>query len=225
MEEQKIRIAIIDDENLFLEGLKLVLDSENDIHITLSITDGNMFLDSLSAMDEQDFPHIALVDIQMKPMDGFDLVDVLTKTYPDLKIVIISSHYNENVIGHMIKLGASAFIPKNSKKSFLVEVIRSVHKTGIFFSTKDYDFLRSFMKKKISIPSLNSIVNLTNREREILKQICLEKTNAEIAESLFLSKRTIDGHRLRLLDKTGAKNTAGLVIFAIANQIHVLKSI
>jgi DNA-binding NarL/FixJ family response regulator len=215
----KIRIALVDDECLFQEGLALLFSNSENISVVLAANDGMEFLEQLKTIDPSQFPDIVLVDIQMKPMDGFELVEHL-KIYPELKIIILSSHYKNVMFGHMIKLGVSAFLPKNSTKKLLVEAIETINEKGVFFTNKDHQMLRFYVKNKSQQRNFDSIDRLTEREIEVIKLICLEHTNQEIAEELFLSKRTIESHRQRILEKIGAKNTVGLVIYAISREIH-----
>jgi DNA-binding NarL/FixJ family response regulator len=217
-----INIALVDDEVLFVEGLSLLFSNVEHINVTTTANSSLEFLEVLEDNLETDFPDIALVDIQMKPMDGFELVEVLKDKYPDLKIIIISSHYKSNVLGHMIKLGVSAFIPKNANKELLVTAIESVNNSGVYFTQTDQEMLMKFMNSKSKKLTLNVNGELSNREIEVVKLICCEHTNQEIADQLFLSKRTVESHRQRILEKVGAKNTVGLVVYAIANNIHSL---
>jgi len=221
--DNNIKISIVDDESLFLEGLSLLLENNKDLSVVLTATSGAEFLSKLSETPQNYFPEIALVDIQMKPMDGFELVQLLKTDYPDLKIIILSSHYKHAMFGHMIKLGVSAFLPKNAGLALLSEAIEKVQKTGVFFTKNDYEMMSSFIKNKSQTRYLNIEEDLSDREKEILQLICSELTNQEIADSLHLSKRTIESHRQRILDKIGAKNTAGLVVFAISNEIYTPK--
>ena len=217
-----INIALVDDEVLFVEGLSLLFSNVEHINVTTTANSSLEFLEVLEDNLETNFPDIALVDIQMKPMDGFELVEVLKDKYPDLKIIILSSHYKSNVLGHMIKLGVSAFIPKNANKELLVTAIESVNNSGVYFTQTDQEMLMKFMNSKSKKLTLNVNGELSNREIEVVKLICCEHTNQEIADQLFLSKRTIESHRQRILEKVGAKNTVGLVVYAIANNIHSL---
>ena len=217
-----IKIALVDDEALFVEGLSLLFSNVAHINVTTTANSGLEFLKFLKNNLETDLPDIALVDIQMKPMDGFQLVEALKDKYPDLKIIILSSHYKSNVLGHMIKLGVSAFIPKNANKELLVTAIESVNNTGVYFTQTDQEMLMQFMNSKSKKLTLNVNGELSNREIEVVKLICCEHTNQEIADQLFLSKRTVESHRQRILEKVGAKNTVGLVVYAIANDIHSL---
>jgi DNA-binding NarL/FixJ family response regulator len=218
----KIKIALIDDEPLFLEGLSLLFSNVKNIVVTNTATNGYELLDDLENTSEFNFPDIILVDIQMKPLDGFDLVEMLKKKYSNIKIIILSSHYKTNVVGHMIKLGVSAFIPKNANKKSLITAIESVYEHGIYFSKSDQEMLIQFMGSNSKRSVFNNNEELSNREIEVLKLICNEYTSQEIADKLFISKRTVEGHRQKVIDKIGAKNTVGLVIYAIANKLHTL---
>ncbi|NME71595.1 response regulator transcription factor [Flammeovirga aprica] len=219
---KNIKIALVDDEVLLIEGLSLIFSKIEHINVVKTANSGLAFLKYLENTKSDDLPDIALVDIQMKPMDGFELVESLKGQYQDLKIIILSSHYKSNIVGHMIKLGVSAFIPKNANRDLLVEAIEAVDKTGVYFTEKDKEMLVQYMTSSTKKISLNANDELSEREIEVVKLICKENTNQEIADKLFLSKRTIENHRQRILDKVGAKNTVGLVVYAIANQIHPL---
>lgn len=217
----QIKVALVDDECLFTEGLVLLFSDIKNISIVISSNSGPQFLDDLLNIPQIDFPEIALVDIQMKPMDGFELVEILKKRHPDLKIIILSSHYKDSMLGHMIKLGVSAFLAKNSNRDQLVEAIESVHKTGVFFTQKEHQMLMSYVKNKSKKPNFSDAEHLSEREIEVMRFICLEYTNQEIADKLFLSKRTVESHRQRILEKIGAKNTVGIVVYAIAHEIYI----
>ncbi len=219
----KIKIALVDDEQLILEGVKLLLSLEKTISVTIASNNGPEFLENLKTLCSEDFPDIALIDIQMKPMDGFELVEILRQKYPDLKIIILSSHYKSSILGYMIKLGVSAFLPKNSDKKTFIEAITEVYKAGVYFTSEDHQMLFSYMNNPPKTKSLFDIEDeLTEREKDVVKLICEELTNHEIAEKLFLSPRTIESHRQRILDKIGAKNTVGIVIYAVVNEIYSL---
>lgn len=216
-----IKIAIIDDEQLIAEGVKSLLSAEKSITVCLIAYNGNDFIAMLGELAPDDLPDIALIDIQMQPINGFELVEILRQTYPQLKVIILSSHYKSSVLGYMIKLGISAFIPKNSNREDVVEIVQKVHEYGVYFSPKDHQMLLSYMNNIPKKKTLFNIQNeLTDREKDVIKLICEQHTNDEIAKRLFLSPRTIEGHRQRIIDKIGAKNTVGIVIYAIVNEIY-----
>ncbi|WP_312769607.1 response regulator transcription factor [Epilithonimonas sp.] len=220
---EKIKIVLVDDEQLILEGIKMLLSAQTNISVDHTATSGKDILEHLEKTNADDFPDIAMVDVQMQPMDGFELVEILKKNYPDLKIIILSSHYKSSVLGYMIKLGVSAFLPKNSDKKTFIEAIEAVDQNGMFFTKEDHEMLLSYMNAPSRKKSLfENDETLTNREIDVVKLICQEKTNHEIADILFLSPRTVESHRQRILDKIGAKNTVGIVIYAVINNIHTI---
>lgn len=222
----KIKIALIDDEQLILEGVKLLLSNEENILVNLTSDNGPDFIKSLEDLSEKDFPDIALVDVQMQPMNGFELVEILKEKYPDLKIIILSSHYKSSILGYMVKLGVSAFLPKNSNRKIFIDAITMVFKNGVFFTAEDHQMLFTYMNSSSKKKSLFEMEDeLSEREKDVVKLICQEYTNNEIAEKLFISPRTVESHRQRVLEKIGAKNTVGIVIYAIINNIYSLEKI
>ncbi|UHO39076.1 response regulator transcription factor [Chryseobacterium capnotolerans] len=222
----QIKIALIDDEQLILEGVKMLLSNEKNISVSLTADNGPDFIDCLEKLSEKDFPDIALVDVQMKPMNGFELVEVLKEKYPDLKIIILSSHYKTSILGYMVKLGVSAFLPKNSDKKTFIDAITMVYKNGVFFTAEDHQMLFTYMNSSAKKNSLFETEDeLSEREKDVVKLICQEFTNNEIGEKLFISPRTVESHRQRILEKIGAKNTVGIVIYAIVNNIYSLEKI
>jgi len=218
---KKIKIVLVDDEQLILEGVKMLLSAKENISVDFMATSGAEILAHLETLEADNFPDIAMVDVQMQPMDGFELVEILKKNYPNLKIIILSSHYKSSVLGYMIKLGVSAFLPKNSSKTVFIEAIEAVNKNGMYFTKEDHQMLSTYLNSPARKKSLfDNEETLTAREIDVVKLICQEKTNQQIADTLFLSPRTVESHRQRILDKIGAKNTVGIVIYAVVNDIY-----
>jgi len=222
----QIKLALIDDEQLILEGVKMLLSNEKNISVCLTADNGPDFIEDLGKLSKDEFPDIALVDVQMKPMNGFELVEILKEKYPDLKIIILSSHYKTSILGYMVKLGVSAFLPKNSNKKTFIDGITMVGKNGVFFTAEDHQMLFTYMNSSAKKNSLFETEDeLSEREKDVVKLICQEFTNNEIGEKLFISPRTVESHRQRILEKIGAKNTVGIVIYAIVNNIYSLEKI
>lgn len=220
---ETIKLSLVDDEQLILEGVKMLLSSDKHIQVTFTANDGGSFLKMLEGSSPDDFPDIVLCDIQMLPMDGFELVEILKNKYPDLKIIILSSHYKTSVFGHMIKLGVSAFLPKNSDKKTFLEAIKSVHSKGVYLSEEDLKMLATFKNNTVKQKSLFTIEDeLSDREKDVVQLICQEYTNKEIADRLFISPRTVESHRQRIIDKLGVKNSIGIVIYAIIHDIFTV---
>ncbi|MCP1301094.1 response regulator transcription factor [Chryseobacterium sp. S0630] len=222
----QIKLALIDDEQLILEGVKMLLSNEKNISVCLTADNGPDFIEDLGKLSKDEFPDIALIDVQMKPMNGFELVEILKEKYPDLKIIILSSHYKTSILGYMVKLGVSAFLPKNSNKKTFIDAITMVDKNGVFFTAEDHQMLFTYMNSSAKKNSLFETEDeLSEREKDVVKLICQEFTNNEIGEKLFISPRTVESHRQRILEKIGAKNTVGIVIYAIVNNIYSLEKI
>ncbi|MGN7864868.1 response regulator transcription factor [Chryseobacterium sp. 22458] len=222
----QIKIALIDDEQLILEGVKMLLSNEKNISVCLTADNGPDFIENLGRLSEKEFPDIALVDVQMKPMNGFELVEILKEKYPELKIIILSSHYKTSILGYMVKLGVSAFLPKNSNKKTFIDAITMVDKNGVYFTAEDHQMLFSYMNSTAKKNSLFETEDeLSEREKDVVKLICQEFTNNEIGEKLFISPRTVESHRQRILEKIGARNTVGIVIYAIVHNIYSLEKI
>ncbi|MCL7986619.1 response regulator transcription factor [Sphingobacterium sp. lm-10] len=221
-QQKEIKIGIVDDESLFVEGLTLLIEGISTCSTVYKNIKSDEVVNDLSKMSPEKLPDILLLDIEMKPISGLQLVEELIPRFPLVKILILSSHYKANLIGHMIKIGVSGFLPKVIELKELEKALETVYTTGIYFSPSEYHLLRSYLsnpqKKHVSLQPASL---LTKREIEIVVLICQEFTNQEIADQLFLSKRTIESHRQRILDKTGLKNTVGLVIYALANEIFV----
>lgn len=221
MKTNKIKIALVDDEILFVEGLKLILSHLQNITIIQTFTNGLDVVDYLNSESAENIPEIFFIDIQMQPMNGFELVEKIKISHPSIKIIILSSHYSQNFIGYMLKLGVAAFLPKNANLETLTLAIDKVNQHGFYFSDQEQIQIVNYIQNKNKTNTNRSVsIALSERETEITQLICQELTTQEIADKLFISKRTVDTHRQNILDKIGAKNIAGIVLYAIANQIH-----
>lgn len=217
----KIKIACIDDECLFIDGLVLLLNTNPDLQVVQTANCVNEIIEKLQRSTPELIPDIALIDIQMKPKNGFDLVESLRVQFPTIKIIILSSHYKSAVLGSMIKLGISAFVPKYTSADGLFQSILSVYNTGVYFTLSDHQMITSFLNTKSKGPFLQPLEKLSKREIEVLTLVCTEMSNQEIADKLYISKRTVESHRQHLLEKIGTKSTIGLVIYALCNQIYI----
>ena len=213
---EKIKIAIVDDQNLFRESLALLISTVGQFELVCEADGGLSFLEKLRS-DHSSIPHIAIVDMDMPGMNGIELNNVLHKEYPDIKIMILSVHVQPLLIAQMVNAGAAAYLAKNCNKDELVLAIETVYKTGFYFNSDTLKAIQHSATHKAGVQkSISNIpVQLTEREKQVLQLICKEHSNAEIGEQLFLSTRTVEGHRNNLLVKTGCRNTAGLVLFAI----------
>jgi DNA-binding NarL/FixJ family response regulator len=216
----KIRIAMVDDQQLFRKAIATVLRETEDFDLMADQESGNNLLDWLKELPEQ--PDIILVDLDMPVMNGVQLNEILQAQYPAIKVIILTVHNQERFISKMIDAGANGYLAKNCDIEELIAAIRIVHKTGFYFNNDCLLALKnaaSHRNKKLR--NINNIpFEITGREHEILLLLCQEYTTAEIAEKLFLSGRTVEGHRNNLLAKIGCRNMAGIIIFAIKNGIY-----
>lgn len=215
---EKIKVALLDAELLFRQGLELIVSEAANIEVVISCEDGSCFFEQLALLSE--LPDIVLLDVRMKPMDGFEVVERLSIEYPEIKTIVLSSYSEKAFFGHMVKLGVAAFLPKNSSQSLLHEAILKVFQNGVFFTEQDHRMMTDSIRSKTSDTYFKLTENLTNREIEVLRYICDEQTNQAISELMFISKRTVENHRLRIIEKLGVKNTAGLVIYAITHGLY-----
>lgn len=216
----KIRIALADDQQLFREGLAGIIRGIPDFELVAEVENGKQMLDRISELPE--LPDIALVDMHMPEMNGVELNEVLHAEYPSIKVIVLSVYDQERFISKMIEAGACGYLTKNCESEELLTAIRTTWKAGFYFNAATLEAMRKASQyRDTDIRNLTNIpIELTQREKEIIVLLCKELTNAEIGERLFISTRTVEGHRNNLLAKTGCRNTAGLVIFAIRNSLY-----
>lgn len=216
----KIKIAIVEDQHLFRDGLHGLLKEIADFEVVGTFENGKIFVEQLA--NAQLLPDVVLADMNMPELNGYDLTLWLQKKYPSIKVIILTVYNQDRFISKMIEAGVAGYLVKNCEIDEVVLAIRTAHKTGFYFNEATLNAMRKGYKLKGSqLRSFSNIpIELTEREIEILKLICQELTNAEIAEKLYISARTVDGHRNNLLSKTGCRNTAGLVLFAVNNHIY-----
>jgi DNA-binding NarL/FixJ family response regulator len=219
---KKVRIVIADDQHLFRNGLASLIRSFDDFELVAEAPNGK---ELMLQLQELHLPaDVALLDMNMPEMNGVEVNEAIHKLYPDTKVIMLTVYDQERFIIKMIEAGANGYLIKNCESEELTTAIRSVHATGFYFNQEAMKAMRnSFLYKNARIKSLDNIpIELTDREKDVLRLICQERTNIEIAEQLFLSARTVEGYRNNLLMKTGCRNTAGLVIFAIKHGFYAL---
>lgn len=214
---EKINIALVDDQVLFRKGIASLIKDEGDLSLVMEAENGESCLAQLSQLKV--LPDVALIDMEMPGMDGMQLNDELHKHFPSVKVIVLSVHTGERLMARMIQAGACGYLFKNCDKDELLNGIRNVYKNGFYITPAVLKAIQSAGAGKGGVTNSMSIpIDLSQREKEVLRYICMENTNAEIAEKLFISIRTVDGHRNNLLAKTGCRNTAGLVLFAVKHR-------
>ena len=214
-----IRVAIADDQMLFRKGMMAIVDGFTDIQITLEADNGRALLDALALASP--LPDVVLLDLSMPELNGVETTKLIHKQYPSLKIIILSVYGEDRFVTHLMDLGVNAYLFKNVEPLEVERAIRAVVDTDFYFNEAFLTALKNRMlvKKPRRLLTEDLPATLTAREIEVLNLICKQLTAPEIAERLNLSIRTVDGHRANLLEKTNARNTAGLVLFAIKNQL------
>ena len=210
---ESISVALVDDHQLFRRGLAGILDDADGIDVAYEADNGKQFVDRLAAGD---VPDLVLLDLEMPEMGGMQVVEVLNKDYPDVRVVLLTMHNDDRFVLHFMESGAGAYLLKNAHPDEVEQAIRDVVSKGFYVNDHvAQTMLKGMSRKRQPTPALPQNSDLTPKEVEVLRLICLEQTTPQIAEQLFLSPRTIEGHRKRMLEKTGAKNTAGLVMYAV----------
>jgi DNA-binding NarL/FixJ family response regulator len=211
--EDKLKIFIVDDHEFFRNGLKMVINRLKYAKVVGEASNGKEFLDLLSKNE----PDIVLIDIQMPLMNGIEATHLALEEYPDLKIVALTMFDDEEYVQSMIDAGAKGFLLKNITKEILDQALTAIQSGKNYYSPELFNF---FTKKVVSEPRRDDEeVQLTRREKEILQLICDGLTNKEIADRLFISERTVVGHKSNLLAKTNTKSSVGLLSYAIRNRL------
>lgn len=208
----KLTIILVDDHQLFREGLKLLLQVNPKVGEIHQASNGAEFLKILQNIT----PDVVLMDIAMPEMDGIEATRLALQDFPDLKVIALSMFGDEGYYMKMIEAGAKGFILKNSDIDIVETAIENVVAGQNYFSSEVMANLVLNLNKKNAEEDKDE---LTERESEILYHICKGLSNQEIADTLFLSKRTVDKHRENILSKTNARNTAGLVMYAIKHGV------
>jgi DNA-binding NarL/FixJ family response regulator len=212
-----IRIAVVDDHSLFRKGMISILEQISDFEVVMEATNGLEFLHKLPATPVD----VVLLDLQMPQLDGTKATEIIRQQFPQVKVIILTMHDEDKYILHLMEIGANGYLLKDNDPEEVEKAIRKVVETDIYFS----DFVSKVMLRKMTRKDQqdNKIFNyktdISEREKEVLKHICEGLTTAEIGDKLSLSPRTVEGHRLRMIEKLGLKNTAGLVAFAIKNNL------
>ena len=206
-----IRLIITDDHPVIRDGIKTVLANNKEIELAGCAADGAELMELLETKEAD----VILMDINMPGINGIEATKLVKKKYPDIKVISFSQYDEKRFIKQMLKNGANGYLLKNSSASEMVNAIKITHSGGMYLS----EDLPNVFGEKPKRRSNYLFPNLTRREIDVLKEICQEKNTTEIAETLFLSPNTVETHRANLLLKVGVKNTAGLVKWAIENEI------
>jgi DNA-binding NarL/FixJ family response regulator len=206
-----IRVIIADDHEIFRKGLRIILNELDEVKVIAEAQNGNEVFEILKHQNAD----LILMDIRMPVMDGIEATKKMTEKYPDIKVIALTMFEEISYFNQMIEAGAQGFLLKKTNKDELQRAINLVIEGENYFSE---EFI-SNVNRNIRPSSRIANIELTEREQEVLELICKGMSNAEISKYLGVSARTIDGHRAHLLEKTGAKNSPHLVMYAIKNGL------
>lgn len=207
----KIDIIITDDHNLFRKGMKALISDFEFVESIDEASNGEELLKLLASKTK--LPDVILLDLKMPVMDGITAQAKIKKLYPSINVIIITMEDDEQFILHMIGEGVNGYLLKNAESEEVETALVKVIEKGFYFPDNISSVIYNNLSKKVkTLPLINPV--FSERELEVLSLICQEYTAAEIAEMLNISVRTVEGHRQKLLEKSGAKNIAGLVLNA-----------
>jgi DNA-binding NarL/FixJ family response regulator len=214
-----INIAIADDEQLFRKGIRFLLEREPNFNVIFEANNGQELINFIATTEE--FPDVILMDLKMPEVNGIEATKKIHKTHPDIKIIALTSYGGKSFITNMIDVGASSYLLKNASPKTVVETINKVFDKGFYYD----EIVLKIIHENIISSSGKRIKSdldknlLSKREIDVLELICEQHTTVEIADKLFISPRTVEGHRNNLLLKTQSKNVAGLVIYGIQKKL------
>lgn len=211
-----LKVILAEDHNIVRNGIRMLLENEPDFEVIGEATNGKEVLELLEGNVEAG---LILADINMPVMDGMSMLKAIRRNYPDVKVIFLSMLDNEKYISQAFREGASGYVFKNVSSDELIFSLKQVNSGSRYLCTElALNLLdRSLQESPVFTTVLESNIEFSQREVEVLQLIAEGLTNTEIAEKIFISKRTVEGHRQSILEKTGSKNTATLIRFAVLN--------
>lgn len=211
-----IKVAIADDHKIFRKGVILSLRSYTNISFVLEADNGEELLAGLA----ENTPDVVLMDLRMPQKDGIETTKEISRKYPDIRVLILTMYEDERFVAHLMENGANGYLLKSADPAEIRKAIMEVMARGYYLN----NFVNRVLLKKSharskAIPSLSTEVQLNDKEREVIRLLCMEYTAAEIAQKMEISPRTVEAIKDRLMERFGTKNTAGLVFFAVKNNL------
>lgn len=211
-----IKVAIADDHKIFRKGVILSLRQYTNIKFVLEAENGEELLAGLAASE----PDVVLMDLRMPVKDGIEATKAISKDFPKIHVIVLTMYEDERFVAHLMENGANGYLLKSADPSEIKKAIIEVVAKGYYLNNFVNKVLlkKSHARTKI-IPSLNSEVVISDKEREVLRLLCMEFTATEIAQKMDISPRTVEAIKDRLMARFNVKNTAGLVFFAVRNNL------
>lgn len=207
-----LQIMIVDDHQMFIDGIKLLLETEKHIEIVAEANDGQQALDFLAHTN----PQLIITDVSMPVLSGIEFTRQAKVLYPHIKILVLTMFNDKGIINELIEAEADGYILKNTGKRELLNAIDRIISNGAYFCNEAIPLLS---KKSQHNSCVNESSKLTPREEEIIRLICREYSTPEIAEKLCISPYTVDTHRKNILKKTNTKTLVGLIKYAVTSHI------
>ena len=211
-----IKVAIADDHKIFRKGVILSLRPYTNIKFVLEAENGDELLAGLA----EAAPDVILMDLRMPLKDGIETTKIVSKQYPNIFVLVLSMHEDERFVSHLMENGANGYLLKNAEPQEIKRAIVDVFEKAYYLN----NFVNRILIKKAhakqkTIPSLTNEITISDKEKEVLRFICMEFTAQEIAQKMDISPRTVEAIKDRLMERFGSKNTAGLVFFAVKNNL------
>lgn len=213
-----IKTIIADDHGIFLDGLRMMLESEPGISVVAQAKNGRELVELVKNNDVD----VVLTDISMPIMDGIEATKRMLAIKPSIAIIALSMHEEENIVLELLEAGGKGYLLKNSDKQEVWDAVKTVHDQMPYYCKSiSAKMIRKIARSHHNPYEFSVKPEFSDREIKIISFICQELTNKEIADQLNLSMRTVEGYRLRILERIGVKNTVGLVIFAMKHKIYI----
>jgi DNA-binding NarL/FixJ family response regulator len=212
----QIKVAIADDHQIFRKGVILSLRAYASLQFVLEAENGDDLLAGLDAAQ----PDVILMDLRMPGKDGIETTKIISKKYPRMHILVLTMYEDERFVTHLMENGANGYLLKNSDPAEIKKAILEVTAKGYYLN----NFVNRILLKKShaktkAIPSLNSEIQINEKEKQVIRLVCMEYTAQEIAKEMQISPRTVEAIKDRLMERFGVKNSVGLVFFAMKNSL------
>lgn len=212
----EIRVAIADDHKIFRKGVILSLRHYSNLRFVLEAENGQQLLEGI----EEAKPQVILMDLRMPVKDGIETTKYISQHYPNIFVLVLTMHDEEKFVIHLMENGANGYLLKSTDPAEIKKAISDVVEKGYYLNNfVNKILLKKSQNKNKPLPSLKKEVEVSEREKGVLELICLEFTSQEIGEKMGISSRTVESIKERLMERFGLKNTAGLVFFAVKNNL------